>query len=68
MRRSDWLIVTGFALAAIGYGLTTLGTQSYEWAPDWIWDWVQQRPTLVVTGAVLALVGACVRLRPSRQK
>jgi len=68
MRRFDWLIVTGLTLALVGYWLTTLGTQSYRWAPDWVWDWVQQRPTLVVIGAVLVLVGAFPRLRLSRQR
>lgn len=68
MRRPDWLIVTGLALVAIGYWLTTLGTQSYRWAPDWVWDWAQQRPALVVIGAVLVLVGAYRRLRFSRQR
>ena len=68
MGRFDWVIVSGLALALVGYWLTTLGTQFYRWAPDWVWDWVQQRPTLVVIGAVLMVVGAYRRLRLSRQR
>ena len=63
MRRSDGLIVAGLALAVIGYWLTTLGTQSYQWAPDWVWYNFQQRPTLVVVGVLLVLVGAYFRVR-----
>lgn len=67
MRRSDGFIVTGFALAVIGYWLTTLGTQSYTWAPDWVWYNFQQRPTLVVIGVLMALAGAWFRVWKRRR-
>lgn len=63
MRASNALILGGLALAALGYWLTTLGTQGYEWAPDWIWYTFHQRPTLVVLGFVLALLGTYLRAR-----
>jgi uncharacterized membrane protein len=62
MRRSDGFIVAGLALAVIGYWLTTLGTQSYRWAPDWVWYNFQQRPTLVVVGVLLAVLGVYCRV------
>ena len=54
-------------LAVAGYWLTTLGTQSYRWVPDWIWYSVQQRPTLVVIGALSVLVGVYFRARRPRR-
>jgi len=63
MRRSEWLVIGGLALAVVGYYLTTLGTQSYRWAPDWVWYSVQQRPTLVVIGLITAIAGALLRAR-----
>ena len=68
MRRTDWLIVAGLMLSGVGYWLTTLGTHAYSRAPDWVWYFIQQRPTLVMVGMGLALLGAYSRLRRVRQK